>query len=262
MTVLVDVTERPVLLLGWDPNRIGYPTGVASGVAFGTAATVAVVEPDGVGSVSTVGTVSTTAFTPVDGVSAVGGGAGTPSVTVSMHPTGVSGSETFGSPQTNSTIVLTGVASGLQFGATTAFTSMNPSGFSATGGGPGSPVSVAAIAVTGMSSGTVVGTPDIIATVFVVPGPIDPSNDFGDTQVLMRRLIFRPPTQTLGWGWYKRFEGISLIKKNGVWSEVPWPTVQETLEADVYLPGGRDHAVSTALAAELISEGYSISEEY
>ena len=99
-------------------------------------------------------------------------------------------------------------------------------------------------------------------TVFVAPESIDPSNNFGDTTILMKRLIFRPPTQTLGWGWYKRYEGVSLLKKDGVWSEVPWPTNEETQEADVYLGGGRDHVVSTELAAELIGEGYTVTEEY
>ena len=262
MAVLLDVTERPVYLLGWDANRTGEPDGIASGLTFGTAATVAVVAPDGVASAVTFGTTSTVAFISATGIDAAGGGVGTPAVSASMHPDGVASTETAGSPQLDAAIDLDGIPTAVQFGVTEAFTSMNPTGIDATGGGPGSPGTDAAIAVTGLSSGEQFGDPSILATVFVIPGPVDPSNDFGDTRVIQRRLIFRPPTQTLGWGWYKRFEGISLIKKDGVWSEIPWPTVQETTEADVYLAGGRDHAVSTSLAAELISEGYSISEEY
>lgn len=243
MTVLLDVTESPVYLLGWsDPDRVMEPDGVAGTTVTGSPSVVAVMAPAG--------------------IDAEGGGAGSPALAASTHPDGVAGGVTFGTAQVNTVIDLTGVAGDIQFGAVEAFTSMNPTGIDATGGGPGSPGTVAEIAVTGLSSGEQFGDPSILATVFVIPGPVDPSNDFGDTRVIQRRLIFRPPTQTLGWGWYKRFEGISLIKKDGVWSEVPWPTVQETLEADVYLAGGRDHAVSTSLAAELISEGYSISEEY
>lgn len=243
MTVLTDVTESPVYLLGWsDPDRVMEPDGVAGTTVAGSPSVVAVVAPAG--------------------IDAEGGGAGAPALAVSMHPTGVAGGETFGTAQVDAVIDVTGVAGSVQFGVPEAFTSMNPFGIDATGGGPGSPGTVAEIAVTGLSSGVQFGDPSILATVFVIPGPVDPSNDFGDTRVIQRRLIFRPPTQTLGWGWYKRFEGISLIKKDGVWSEVPWPTIDETLDADIYLAGGRDHAVSTNLAAELISEGYSISEEY
>lgn len=262
MAVLLDVTERPVVLLGWDANRTGEPDGIPSGLTVGTAATVAVVAPDGVGSAATFGTASSVAFISATGIDASGGGVGAPSVVASMHPDGVASTEATGSPQLDAAIDLVGIPTDVQFGVPEAFTSMNPAGIDATGGGAGTPATDAAIAVTGLSSGVQFGDPGILATVFVIPGPVDPSNDFGDTRVIQRRLIFRPPTQTLGWGWYKRFEGISLIKKDGVWSEVPWPTVQDTTEADVYLAGGRDHAVSTSLAAELISEGYSISEEY
>lgn len=262
MAVLLDVTERPVVLLGWDANRTGEPDGIPSGLTIGTAATVAVVAPAGVGSGTAFGTASTVAFISATGVDAEGGGAGTPAVAAAMHPDGVASGEVTGSPQLDAVIDVAGIPSAIQFGVLEAFTPMNPTGIDATGGGPGTPGTDAAIAVTGLSSGEAFGDPSILATVFVVPGPVDPSNDFGDTRVMQKRLIFRPPTQTLGWGWYKRFEGISLIKKDGVWSEVPWPTVQETTEADIYLAGGRDHAVSTTLAAELISEGYSISEEY
>ena len=259
--VVTDITEGPVYLLGWDPNRTGEPDGIASTLAIGTAATVAVVEPDGVPSSSVTGSPVSVATIAVTGISAGTGAVGTPSVVASMHPDGIAGTETFGTAQADTNMNPTGIGSGVQFGTTEAFTSMNPFGFDASGGGTGTPSTNATIGLTGIASGETFGDTDILATVFVIPGPVDPSNDFGNPTVIQKRLIFRPPTQTLGWGWYKRFEGISLIKKNGVWSEVPWPTIQETLDADVYLAGGRDHAVSTTLAAELINEGYTISEE-
>lgn len=261
MTVLVDITEGPVYLLGWDPNRTARPPGVASGVSFGTAMTLTVVSPSGVAGSSTVGTVSTTAVSVPDGISAGPGVITQPSITVSVNPAGVAGTATVGDPQADAVAELSGIPTGIVFGVTEAFTSMNPTGFSAAGGGSGTPGTNATVNPAGIASGLQLGDVDTIATVFIIPGPIDPSNDFGDTRIIMRRLIFRPPTQTLGWGWYKRFEGISVLKVNGSWTEVPWPTIDETKDAEVYLPGGRDHAVSTTLAAELIAEGYTISEE-
>jgi len=184
-------------------------------------------------------------------------------VDATVSPDGVASSAVLGTAQLNIRVASTqGIPSTLQFGTATAFISMNPTGIDAEGGGLGTPSAQQVMSPTGVSSGETFGDTDILATVFVIPGPVDPSNDFGNPIVTQKRLIFRPPTQTLGWGWYKRFEGISLIKKDGAWSEVPWPTNQDTLEADIYLAGGRDHAVSTTLAAELISEGYTISEEY
>ena len=259
---ITDITEGSVYLLGWDPNRTGEPDGVASTLTIGTAATVAVVEPDGVSSSSVTGLPVSVATIAVTGISAGTGAVGTPSVVASMHPDGIAGTETFGTAVTTADMNPDGVGSSVQFGTASMFISMNPDGIDAEGGGTGAPATTATIGLTGIASGETFGDTDILATVFVIPGPVDPSNDFGNPIVTQRRLIFRPPTQTLGWGWYKRFEGISLIKKDGVWSEVPWPTNQDTLEADIYLAGGRDHAVSTTLAAELISEGYTISEEY
>jgi hypothetical protein len=243
LTVLTDVTERSIYLLGWpDPDRV--------------------MEPDGVAGTLVVGSPSLVSTITLAGVDAEGGGAGSPATVATVTASGVASGVTLGTTQVNAFVELDGVVGSVEFGDTEAFTSMNPSGFDASGGGTGSPSTVATVAVTGLSSGVTFGDPGIVATVFVIPGPIDPSNDFGDTTILMKRLIFRPPTQTLGWGWYKRYEGVSLLKQDGVWSEVPWPTNEETQEASVYLGGGRDHAVSTALAAELIGEGYAVTEEY
>jgi len=260
--LITDVTEGPVYLLGTDPFRTGEPDGIASTLTIGTAATVAVVAPDGVASSSVTGSPVSVATIAVTGISAGTGAVGSPSVVAFMHPDGIAGTETFGTAVTVADMNPDGVGSSVQFGTTIMFISMNPDGIDAEGGGVGTAATDANIELTGIASGETFGDTDILATVFVIPGPVDPTNDFGNTTVIQKRLIFRPPTQTLGWGWYKRFEGISLIKKNGTWSEVPWPTNQDTLEADIYLAGGRDHAVSTTLAAELIGEGYTISEEY
>lgn len=240
---MLDVTERTIYLLGWpDPDRVMEPGSAVSAGSPGV--------PSAVASVA------------VDGIAAGTGGVGTPSTVASAGASGVASTAAVGTVQLNLQVSPTeGIPSTLAFGTTTAFISMNPASIAGSVG-VGEPRVSFDMNPDGIASSVSFGDTDILATVFVIPGPVDPSNDFGDTRVIQKRLIFRPPTQTLGWGWYKRFEGVSLIKKDGVWSEVPWPTNQDTLEADVYLAGGRDHAVSTSLAAELISEGYSISEEY
>ena len=88
MTV-IDVTERPVFKLGPELFRIVYPSGIASGEAFGTAQANASVTAVGVAPAGAVGTASTTASIAVTGIDAGTGAVGTPSITVSVHPTGV-----------------------------------------------------------------------------------------------------------------------------------------------------------------------------
>jgi hypothetical protein len=242
VTVFTDVTEFTVFPLG-GTDGVGSmsPDGVPGALTVGVPVLVQVIQPTGFASTGVVSNVS---------------------VRASIAVSGIGSGLTVGTVKFNSRIAPTqGLPSALTFGVTTAFISMNPDSF-ATVGAVGDLRIAFDMNPDGVSSGVAFGDPDIVATVFVIPGPIDPSNDFGDTTILMKRLIFRPPTQTLGWGWYKRYEGVSLLKKDGVWSEVPWPTNEETQEASVYLGGGRDHAVSTALAAELVGEGYSVTEEY
>jgi hypothetical protein len=261
--VVTDITEGPVYLLGADPNRTGEPDGIASTLTVGTAATVATVEPVGVAPAGAVGTPQLNASVSLTGISSgVAFGTLVLAGEINALPDGFADTGAVGTPSTTVDIELTGIPGAATVGTATAFNSIFPQGIDAGTGAVGTPSTTASMQPTGVASGVQFGDTDIIATVFVIPGPVDPSNDFGNPIVLQKRLIFRPPTQTLGWGWYKRFEGISVIKKDGVWEEIPWPTVQETLEADIYLAGGRDHAVSTTLAAELIGEGYTISEEY
>lgn len=242
MSVVKDVTESPIVLLG-------------------TTDGVGTMEPDGIAGGLLVGTVSVTDImrvTSITGVTTMG----SPSVTVSVTVNGIASDGGIGSPALNSRISPTqGIRSTLAFGTPTAFISINPDGISSAGGGPGEPRLTMFMEPTGIASSVALGEADTLATVFVIPGPVDPSNDFGNATATSNRLIFRTPTQTLGWGWYKRFEGISVLKVNGEWVEVPWPTVQETLDATYYFGGGREHPVSTELAAELIAEGYTVTEE-
>lgn len=261
MTV-IDVTERPVLKLGPELFRIVYPDGVASGEVFGTAQANASVAPDGVGSAVVVGTASTTASVAVTGIAGATA-EGTPSAVYLLAPDGISGASAVGTVKTTVKAQPTqGLPSAVAFGTTTAFTSMNPSGFSATGGGLGTPSLAMVMAPDGIAGSEAFGDADTLATVFIIPGPVDPSNDFGNATATKKGWIFRPPVNTYKWRLFKEYEGISLIKEDGVWSEVAHPDLPRTKSAQVYLAGGRDHVVGDALKAELEGLGYSVSEEF
>jgi len=90
---------------------------------------------------------------------------------------------------------------------------------------------------------------------------VDPSNDFGNAVATKKGWIFRPPVNTYQWRLFKEYEGISLLKENGTWSEVAHPDLERTRNATRYLGGGRDHVVSTSLKAELEGLGYTVTEE-
>ena len=261
MTV-IDVTERPVFKLGPELFRIVYPSGIASGEAFGTARANASVTAVGVAPAGAVGTASTTASIAVTGINAGSGAAGTPAVRLSVNPTGIAAPGSLGQPQVNAQVTTQGVPSGSGVGTPTAFTSMNPTGFSATGGGLGTPSVVMVMAPTGIASAEAFGDADTLATVFIIPGPYDPTNDFGNATATKKGWIFRPPVNTYQWRLFKEYEGISLLKESGVWSEVAHPDLERTRSAQKYLAGGRDHVVGDALKAELIAEGYTVTEEF
>lgn len=261
MTV-IDVTERPVFKLGPELSRIVYPDGVASGEVLGTVQANASVAPDGVGSAAVLGTASTTAGVAVTGIDAATGAAGTPALSASVSLSGIAAPGDLGQPQLNILAPVYGVPSGAAFGTTTAFTSMNPSGFSATGGGLGTPSLAMVMAPDGIASAEAFGDADTLATVFIIPGPVDPSNDFGNATATKKGWVFRPPVNTYKWRLFKEYEGISLLKEDGIWSEVAHPDLERTRSAQKYLAGGRDHVVGDALKAELEGLGYSVSEEF
>lgn len=111
----------------------------------------------------------------------------------------------------------------------------------------------------GIGSAAAVGEPASATT--CKPGSAVSVNGFGDPLVTKRGWIFRPPTIVLGWRFQKRYEGVSLLKEAGVWSEVSHPDLERTRAAQNYLAGGRDHVVSDGLKAELVGAGYSVTEE-
>lgn len=259
---VIDVTERPVFHLGPDTSRTLSPSGIASSAAIGTAQANATVVASGVGAAGTVGTASTTAQVDVTGINAASGGIGSPGLTASLAPSGVAGSVSVGSPQLNINAPVYGVASTAAVGTTTAFTSMNPSGFASVGD-LGSPSLNLVMSPTGIASAEQFGDADTLATVFIIPGPVDPSNDFGNPVATKYGWIFRTPRNTYQWRVppYKEYEGISLLKEDGVWVEVAHPDLERTLTAQKYLAGGRDHVVSDSLKADLVAAGYSVTTE-
>lgn len=236
-----DVTESPVLLLGIpDPDRVMEPVGIASGLAVGSPSVSLVMSPVGVAGGVTLGSAA---------------------LAVSVHPDGVASGEAAGDPQADVTVFVSGVPSAVAFGDPDAFTSMNPLGFDAAGAGTGTPKTDAAVQPTGIASTAGFGDAETLATVFIIPGPVDPSNDFGDAVATKKGWIFRPPVNTYQWRLFKEYEGISLLEENGTWSEVAHPDLERTRNADRYLGGGRDHVVSTSLKTELEGLGYTVTEE-
>jgi hypothetical protein len=117
------------------------------------------------------------------------------------------------------------------------------------------------MAPTGIASAVQFGDADTLATVFIIPGPVDPSNDFGNATATKKGWVFRPPVSTYQWRLFKEYEGISLLKESGTWTEVAHPDLERTRNADLYLGGGRDHVVSTSLKTELEGLGYTVTEE-
>jgi hypothetical protein len=115
----------------------------------------------------------------------------------------------------------------------------------------------------GIASGEAFGDADTLATVFIIPGPYDPTNEFGVVNVVRKGWLFRTPRTTYQWRIppFKEYEGISLLRESGVWSEVQHPDLERTLAADVYLGGGRDHFVDDTVKAELVALGYTVTEE-
>lgn len=241
MAAVIDVTESSVFGLGIpDPDRVVEPSGTGSVLAVGTPLVVLVMSPAGVAGNLQVGL---------------------PALAVSVHPTGVAGSEAFGTARADAAIELTGVPGSVAFGAAGAFTSMNPSGFDASGSGVGTQKLNAVMAPAGIVSAVAFGDADTLATVFIIPGPVDRSNDFGNAVATKKGWIFRPPRNEYQWRLFKEYEGVSLLKENNSWSEVAHPDLERTRTAQRYLAGGRDHVVGDSLKAELIAEGYTVTEE-
>lgn len=262
MTVQLDITDRPVFLLGYDLDRIVYPDGVASPGAVGTVQVDATIVASGVASSTTVGDAATVAEMSPAGV-AGSGGVGTPTLTLAgsdMFPAGIASTAAVGSAQVNATVAVPGVASSAAVGVPSVAKVMSPTGI-ASASAVGTPRAALVMSPVGIASGLQFGDPTIDATVFMYPQPVTSQESFGLVKVTRKGWLFRPPVNTYQWRLFKEYEGISLLKENGVWSEVAHPDLERTLNAEVYLGGGRDHFVDDVTRAELIAEGYTVTEE-
>lgn len=242
MTV-IEVTARPVLLLGWDPSREVEPAGVAGAVTFGTAQVNVTVLPTGV---------------------AGSAAAGTPDVLNNLTVvslTGIASSATVGQPQVNVTVPVSGVAGSGSAGSPTMRVSVQPTGINAGTGSVGTPSVSTVLRPASIVSAGSVGTVTVDSSVVVSPVGIGSFSLFGRVQVTNRRIVFRNPRNTYQWRLFKEYEGISLLKENGTWSEVAHPDLERTKNAEIYLGGGRDHILSADLRAELAALGYPSIEE-
>lgn len=260
MTVQTDITDRPILLLGWTLDLTASPTGIASTAAVGTAQANATITVSGIAAADAAGSPQVNAAVSVDGINAGTGAAGDPATVAYLAPSGISSAAALGTAQFDTTAPVAGIGSSAALGTTTAFTSMNITGFASTGA-VGEPSLNLVMSPDGIAGSEAFGDADTIATVFIIPGPVDPSNDFGTVTVTRKGWLFRPPTTTYQWRMFKEYEGVSLLKEDGVWSEVQHPDLERSRAAQVYLGGGRDHFLDDATKTELVALGYTVTEE-
>ena len=241
MTV-IEVTARPVLLLGWDPEREAAPASVSGGVSVGTFRVDASVSPVSVVGSLTVGTVDVSENLTLLLPDSIAGATttGDPSVAYTVLVTGIAPSGATGQPKTVVAVALSGVA-----GATSA----------------GTPSVILVASPSTVSSSLALGLVSVDNSAAVFPVSVREFTSMGMPQMINRRFVLRTPRNTYQWRLFKEYEGISLLKENGVWSEVAHPDLERTKAAEIYLGGGRDHVLSDELRAELAALGYPSIEE-
>lgn len=78
-------------------------------------------------------------------------------------------------------------------------------------------------------------------------------------------FFFTTPTISEGpagegplFGRYRLVRGISVLKNNGVYTEVRYPSSEEVEAADVAYIGGYTYEVSSTERADLIAAGYTV----
>lgn len=78
---------------------------------------------------------------------------------------------------------------------------------------------------------------------------------------------FTPPTVPQGstdpfFGRYSIQVGVSVVKRAGVFTRVPYPALAEIhdlTEGEEWFQGGRTYVISEAIAAALAADGYEVS---
>jgi hypothetical protein len=186
---------------------------------------------------------------------------GTPALNAVVNPDGVASSATVGTVQVNVGVSVDSVESATVVGWATVASGAILYPDTVTGAVTvGEPRIAFPLRPTGIDAGSSIGTPQVNAT--INPDGKASTVTFGVPFVRGKALIFRGPTNLYKYRLWGEYEGISLLKKDGAWLEVSHPSDIQIDAADTYLGGGRDHRVSTSLAAELVGEGYTIVEEY
>lgn len=238
------------------------PEGIAGSGGSGSPSTTTTITVSGIASAGDAGTPSLTATITVDGVQ-VTVTPGDVTVISQVFPPAIAGTGAAGLPQVNTEVRAIRIDPTGSLGDPTAFTVIRPDGINAGTGGFGTASLSPVMSPNGIAGSEQFGDADTIATVFIVPGPFDPTNDFGNPVATKYGWIFRTPRNTYQWRVppYKEYEGISLLKEDGVWVEVAHPDLERTLTAQKYLAGGRDHVVSDSLKADLVAAGYSVTTE-
>lgn len=57
---------------------------------------------------------------------------------------------------------------------------------------------------------------------------------------------------------YRLTRGVSVLKKDGLYTEVRYPSSEETTDADIFYLGGGTYEVSASEAADLQAAGYTV----
>lgn len=245
------------------PPQTVSPTGVSTAEALGspTVTLVQTVSPTGIGSAEAVGsvtvtpgptTVAPTGFTDSHGV-------GTPTITtgpVTVQPTGIASGQALGTPTVSignspQTVEPTGVGSAQALGTPT--------------------VTVGAVTVqpTGVPSAGSVGAPTV--SIFIAPKTVTLDGITGQEEVgrphiqLRHKRVILTPTleehmtgphgENNPWG-IELNAGISLLKIDGVYHQVRWPTDDDIAAASAFYRGGFEHELTDGEVADLTAAGY------
>lgn len=79
----------------------------------------------------------------------------------------------------------------------------------------------------------------------------------------MTQYYFKPPTEEYGPAGggrlfirYRLTRGITVLRTNGVWSEIRFPTEDQTRAAEWVFWGGYKNPISAVQRTELIANGY------
>lgn len=234
----LDVTERVIVPFGSGYEQEPLTVDISErSVVFLGSGVVRRAEPDGIGTAAAFGVAKTVAYVLPTGV-VLSATVGTASTSAYMTILPIDGVTTAGTPQVNMQVGATGIASPVTAGEPRVAEAMNPDGIA------GAEDVAAPATVAYMQPDSAVSQPSV-----------------GTVSVTRKGWMFRTPRTTYQWRMFKEYEGVSLLREGGVWSEVQHPDLERTRSAQIYLGGGRDHFVDTTTKTELVGLGYTVTEE-